>query len=123
MQGKIEISTFLRQEAISHYSTQSQLVTSNLIAKNSLISLSCCRRGGVEGHCGNHHRDGCHHLPAAGGEEEVSGATSLHLRQVPALGPGVPLHPPLLRVVRPHLLLPANQGTPHRKARGKLSLR
>ena len=65
----------------------------------------------MEGHCGNHHRDGCHHLPAAGGEEEVSGTTSLHLRPIPALGPGSPLRPPPLRVVRDHLLLQADQGT------------
>ena len=65
----------------------------------------------MEGHCGNHHRDGCHHLPAAGGEEEVPGATSLHLRPVPALGPGSPLRPPPLRVVRDHLLLQADQAT------------
>ena len=92
------------------------LFTQYFITKNSLISLSCCRRGGVEGHCGNHHRDGCHHLPAARGERRYN------LRQVPELGPGVLRHPPPLRVVWAHLLLLADQRTPfqqdHTRERG-----
>ena len=61
------------------------------------------------------------------GEEEVPGTAPFHLRPVPALGPGSPLRPPPLRVVRDHLLLQADQATPvrpdHTRERGGHPLR